>query len=192
MSSSHQFIVMINYHDSILHAFVQRLSKYWRVQTHALLVSHKVYFFFAVRAISKYKPLADKFYLRQLQKLCAVSQQHRQPRSQGPLCNSGTSLRWWGEHWRQQNSSKTTFFLYCAWADHGRTQLDTAILYRAWLTIKRPPQKTEGPGVDTRWISEQLRLACERQTFLLAHRRWGTFREEERLRLSDRNSILMT
>ena len=35
-------------------------------------------------------------------------------------------------------------------------------------------------------------VACERQTFLLAHRRWGTFREEERLRLSDRNSILMT
>ena len=35
-------------------------------------------------------------------------------------------------------------------------------------------------------------LACERQTFLLAHRHWGTFREEERLQLSDRNSILMT
>ena len=35
-------------------------------------------------------------------------------------------------------------------------------------------------------------LACERQPFLLAHHRWGTFREEERLRLSDRNSILMT
>ena len=37
-----------------------------------------------------------------------------------------------------------------------------------------------------------LHLACERQTFLLAHRRWETFHEEERLRLSDRNSILMT
>ena len=36
------------------------------------------------------------------------------------------------------------------------------------------------------------KVTCERQTFLLAHRRWGTFREEERLRLSDRNSILMT
>ena len=35
-------------------------------------------------------------------------------------------------------------------------------------------------------------VACEPQTFLLDHRRWGTFREEERLRLSDRNSILMT
>ena len=35
-------------------------------------------------------------------------------------------------------------------------------------------------------------LACERQTFLLAHHRWGTFRVEERLRLSDRNSIQMT
>ena len=35
-------------------------------------------------------------------------------------------------------------------------------------------------------------VACEPQTFLLAHRRWGTFREEVRLRLSDRNSILMT
>ena len=28
--------------------------------------------------------------------------------------------------------------------------------------------------------------------FLLAHHLWGTFREEEGLRLSDRNSILMT
>ena len=35
-------------------------------------------------------------------------------------------------------------------------------------------------------------LACERQMFLLTRRRWGMFREEERLRLSDRNSILMT
>ena len=35
-------------------------------------------------------------------------------------------------------------------------------------------------------------IACERQTFLLAYRRWGTFREEKRLRLSERNSILMT
>ena len=33
-------------------------------------------------------------------------------------------------------------------------------------------------------------LACERPTFLLAHRRRGTFRN--RLRLSERNSILMT
>ena len=31
-----------------------------------------------------------------------------------------------------------------------------------------------------------------KQTFGLAHRRWETFREEERLRLSDRNYILMT
>ena len=35
-------------------------------------------------------------------------------------------------------------------------------------------------------------VACERQTFLLAHRRWGTFGVKERLRLSDKNSILMT
>ena len=35
-------------------------------------------------------------------------------------------------------------------------------------------------------------LACEQQTFLLAYRCWGTSREEESLRLSDRNSILMT
>ena len=28
--------------------------------------------------------------------------------------------------------------------------------------------------------------------FLLAYRRWGMFREEERLWLNDRNSILMT
>ena len=37
-----------------------------------------------------------------------------------------------------------------------------------------------------------INIACERQTFLLAHRHWGTFREEEPLRLNDRNSILMT
>ena len=35
-------------------------------------------------------------------------------------------------------------------------------------------------------------VACKWKKFLLVHRRWGTFREEERLRLSDRNSILMT
>ena len=34
-------------------------------------------------------------------------------------------------------------------------------------------------------------VACEWQIFLLAHRRWGTFREEEHLWLSDRNSIPM-
>ena len=34
--------------------------------------------------------------------------------------------------------------------------------------------------------------SLRKQTFRLVHRRWGTFREEERLRLSDRNSILMT
>ena len=34
--------------------------------------------------------------------------------------------------------------------------------------------------------------SLRKQTFHLVHRRWGTFREEERLRLSDRNSILMT
>ena len=34
--------------------------------------------------------------------------------------------------------------------------------------------------------------SSRKQTFRLVHRRWGTFREEERLRLSDRNSILMT
>ena len=41
------------------------------------------------------------------------------------------------------------------------------------------------------YVSRNI-LACEWQKFLLAHRHWGTFREEERLRLSDRNSILMT
>ena len=37
-----------------------------------------------------------------------------------------------------------------------------------------------------------INIACQWQTFLFAHRRWGMFREEERLQLSDRNSILMT
>ena len=35
-------------------------------------------------------------------------------------------------------------------------------------------------------------ISLRKQTLLLAHRRWGTFREKERLRLTDRNSILMT
>ena len=34
--------------------------------------------------------------------------------------------------------------------------------------------------------------SLRKQPFLLAPRRWGCFHEEERLRLSDRNSILMT
>ena len=43
-----------------------------------------------------------------------------------------------------------------------------------------------------KWRRCSPHIVCERQTFLLAHRHRGTFREEERLRLSDRNSILMT
>ena len=35
-------------------------------------------------------------------------------------------------------------------------------------------------------------LAFEQQTFLLAQYCWRMFREEKRLQLSDRNSILMT
>ena len=34
--------------------------------------------------------------------------------------------------------------------------------------------------------------SLRKQTFLLVHHRWGTFREMERLRLSVKNSILMT
>ena len=46
---------------------------------------------------------------------------------------------------------------------------------------------------NTRWeYSLVLKRIQRKQTFRLTHRRWGTFREEERLRLSDRNSILMT
>ena len=41
-------------------------------------------------------------------------------------------------------------------------------------------------------VPENICIACERQTFLLAHCRRGTFCEEERLRLIDRNSTLMT
>ena len=41
------------------------------------------------------------------------------------------------------------------------------------------------------WLVAYKRVACEQQTFLLAHCHWGTVCEEERLRLSDRNSILM-
>ena len=84
---------MINYYDDIIHAFVQRLSKYNVYKLTLGLSRTRFIFFFAVRAISKYMPMVDEFYLRQLQKLCAVCHQHRQPRSQGPLCNSGTSLR---------------------------------------------------------------------------------------------------
>ena len=44
------------------------------------------------------------------------------------------------------------------------------------------------PRKQKTWRQYSLR----KQTFRLAHHCWGTFREEERLRLSDRNSILMT
>ena len=39
---------------------------------------------------------------------------------------------------------------------------------------------------------DNVNVACEWQTFLLVHHRWGMFRKEERLWLGDRNSILMT
>ena len=60
------------------------------------------------------------------------------------------------------SSSKTTFFLYCTWADHGRTQLDTAILYRAWLRIKRPPQKY--PRFRSRHTMNQWKVKVSLQT----------------------------
>ena len=41
-------------------------------------------------------------------------------------------------------------------------------------------------------FSSQAFGSLQKQMFLLTHRRWGTFREEECLRLSDRNFILMT
>ena len=41
-------------------------------------------------------------------------------------------------------------------------------------------------------FSSQAFDRLQKQTFLLTHRRWDTFREEERLWLSDRNFILMT
>ena len=44
----------------------------------------------------------------------------------------------------------------------------------------------------SKWYCVSWGVACEQQTFLLAHRCWGAFREEERLRLNNRNSILMT
>ena len=48
------------------------------------------------------------------------------------------------------------------------------------------------PPVNLNAQHKIILVACERQTFLLAHRRWGMFCKEERLWLSDRNSILMT
>ena len=55
----------------------------------------------------------------------------------------------------------------------------------AWLSFPSP----DGSRKNGDEIKEpSLRTA----DFLLAHRRWETFREEKSLRLSDRNSILMT
>ena len=58
---------------------------------------------------------------------------------------------------------------------------------------RRLQETSEIRGLERcRSFATDLNLACERQTFLLVHRLGGTFREEERLRLSDRNSIPMT
>ena len=69
-----------------------------------------------------------------------------------------------------------------------------------WFTCSREKLKggkgwgkAQSKGWTKRVITlKALYLACKWQMFLLPHRRWGTFREEEHLRLSDRNSILMT
>ena len=57
-----------------------------------------------------------------------------------------------------------------------------------FAAAKQCIKRHEGWDCCETWFS----IACERQTFLLAHRRRGTFSREERLRLIDRNSIMMT
>ena len=61
-----------------------------------------------------------------------------------------------------------------------------------------PPPPTPSPPAEcpeslltSYMFSSQAFDSLRKQTFLLAHRHWGTFRKEERLGLSDRNSILM-
>ena len=53
------------------------------------------------------------------------------------------------------------------------------------------PDSARNPGKNCPVVVSKI-LACEKQMFLLAHCRWVTFREEERLLPSDRNSTLMT
>ena len=53
------------------------------------------------------------------------------------------------------------------------------------------PDSARNPGKFCPVVVSKI-LACEKQMFLLAHCRWVTFREEERLLPSDRNSTLMT
>ena len=53
------------------------------------------------------------------------------------------------------------------------------------------PDSARNPGKFCPVVVSKI-LAWEKQMFLLAHCRWVTFREEERLLPSDRNSTLMT
>ena len=53
------------------------------------------------------------------------------------------------------------------------------------------PDSARNPGKNCPVVVSKI-LACEKQMFLLAHCCWVTFREEERLLPSDRNSTLMT
>ena len=85
---------------------------------------------------------------------------------------SKMNLGWKNLIWSNQNWPVT---LYCQiWQKHKH----------AWLLMSI----CDG----SKWYCVSWGVACERQTFLLAHRHWGAFREEERLRLNNRNSIPMT
>ena len=53
-----------------------------------------------------------------------------------------------------------------------------------------PPERSESLLAGY-MFSSQAFDSLQKQMFLLTHRHWGTFRKEERLWLSDRNSILM-
>ena len=48
------------------------------------------------------------------------------------------------------------------------------------------------PNYLSHFAQKGLSVACEWQTFFLAHHRWRMFHEEERLQLSDKNSKLKT
>ena len=63
-----------------------------------------------------------------------------------------------------------------------------------WLVVFKECKKLQQVSFwDILWVpTTSLSFAGENRRFCSLHRRWGTFREEERLRLNHRNSILMT
>ena len=92
------------------------------------------------------------------------------------------NVRSWTRKFPVTRGIETFAFINC-WPSNRISDVISAKI-KKWVISTLLTEMTDFPPLNS--LPFHL-IACERQTFLLAHRRWRTFLEEERLRLSDRN-----